>query len=155
MPEIDMESSKRSGGFTLIELMVATSLMAVLFFALASFYMLVDDSWDRGSSLLNLQRDGSYALLEMATSVRMGSSVQINPSTQLVIKDASGATIGGYYRQAGDNTLRDNSGAKVISSLVDSLQFTLSNRTVFVTLVLTDSDQQEKAYFSTAASLRN
>ena len=155
MPEIDMKSSKRSAGFTLIELMVATSLMAVLFFALASFYMLVDDSWDRGGSLLNLQRDGSYALLEMATSVRMGSSVQINPSTQLVIKDASGATIAGYYRQAGDSTLRDNSGAKVVSSLVDSLQFTLSNRTVFVTLVLTDSNQQEKAYFSTAASLRN
>lgn len=149
-----MKSTSLSNGFTLIELMVATLLVGALFFALASVFMFVDDSWDRGSSLVNLQRDGSYALSEMATSVRQGTSAQIPLPTQLIIKDEADSTIGRFYLETSDNTLRDNSATKVIPSAVDSLQFALSGKTVFITLVLVDSDDQ-KARFSTAASLRN
>ena len=152
MNEIKRKSPNSPKGFTILELMVATALIGALFFALASLYMLVDDSWSRGSSLLNLQRDGSYAMSEIASSVHMGTTAVVPSSTQLDIKDETGATVGGYY--CSDDTLRDISGAKVIPSLVDSLYFALSGKTVFVTLVLADSNNQ-KAYFSTAASLRN
>jgi len=145
---------KSSQGFTLVELMVAVALVSVLFFGLASIYMLIDDSWERGSSLLNLQRDGSYAMEEVATAVRIGASAVISPSTQLTVKDGNDVTIGRFYLEASDNTMRDDSGTQVIPSSVDSLQFSLVGRTVHMDLILTD-DQDNLVYFSTAASLRN
>jgi prepilin-type N-terminal cleavage/methylation domain-containing protein len=145
---------KSSQGFTLVELMVAVALISILFFGLAGIYLLIDDSWERGSSLVNLQRDGSYALEEVATAVRMGASAIISPSTQLTVKDVNDVTISRFYLEGSDNTLRDDSGTKVIPSSVDSLLFSLVGRTVHVDMMLID-DQDNLVYFSTAASLRN
>lgn len=154
MHKIMMKWLLGSRGLTIIELMVAVALAAVIFFGLATIYMLTMDWWDRGSSLLNLQRDGSYALFEISTDIRRGSMAEISPSTQLRIKDSSGSTIARYYLEGSDNTLRYDSGGLVVPSLVDSLCFAQSGKTVSVLLVLADAEQQE-AYFSTAASLRN
>jgi len=144
----------RAKGVTLVELMVATGLASALFFALASVYILMDSSWDRGTSLLNLQRDGSYAVVELAPAVRMGSAMEAAPATTLTIKDVNDSTLAQYYFQASDSTLRDIAGARVIPSRVDSLSFSLSGQTVAIALVLTDA-QDQKAFFNTSASLRN
>jgi prepilin-type N-terminal cleavage/methylation domain-containing protein len=147
-------SKKIHHGFTLVELMVATALVSVLFFALATVYLLVDASWDRGEAMISLGRDGSYAVEEMAMAVRLGTSMQIGPSTSLTIKDAADSTIARYYLQASDSTLRDLSGNKIIPSKVDSLQFSQAGNTVDIGLVLTNSEGQT-GYFNTSASLRN
>lgn len=154
MYRIRTKSLSVARGFTLVEVMIVAALAGAFFFALASVYVLVDDSWNRGSSLVNLQRDGSYALVEMTSTIRSGATAEVPQSTRLVIKDEADSTLGQYYWQLSDKTLRDLSGAKVVPSLVDSLHFALSGEMVFVTLVLTDSDAQ-RALFSTAASLRN
>lgn len=154
MYKIRMKSLRLSRGFTIVELMVAVALAAVIFFGIAVAYMLFMEWWDRGTSLLNLQRDGSYALFDITKSVRGGSMVSIPSATQLDVKNAGGGTIASYYWESADSTLRNLSGGKVVASKVDSLHFAQSGPTVLVTLVLTDSDHQE-AYFSTAASLRN
>ena len=145
---------RNAAGFTLIELMVAVALAVVLFFGLASLYMLMNDSWERGSSLVNLQRDGSYAMMKLTTTIRAGSAAIIAPSTQLTVKDAGNTTIGRFYLESGDQSLRDDSGNKVIPSLVDSLVFTQSGPTIYVELMLAD-DKENTAYFTTGASLRN
>jgi len=149
-----LKKLNRSKGVTLVELMVATGLASALFFALASVYILMDSSWDRGTSLLNLQRDGSYAVVELASAVRMGSAMEAAPATTLTIKDVNDSTLAQYYFQASDSTLRDIAGARVIPSRVDSLSFSLSGQTVAIALVLTDA-QDQKAFFNTSASLRN
>jgi prepilin-type N-terminal cleavage/methylation domain-containing protein len=141
-------------GFTLVELMVATALVSVLFFALATVYLLVDASWDRGEAMINLSRDGSYAVEEMAMSVRLASSVIIGSGPSLTIKDVVDSTIAQYYLQAGDSTLRDLSGNRIIPSKVDSLHFSQTGKTVDIGLVLTNSEGQ-RAYFNTSASFRN
>jgi prepilin-type N-terminal cleavage/methylation domain-containing protein len=148
------KEKKSTQGFTLIELMVAVALVVVLFFGLASVYMLIDDSWARGASLVNLQRDGSYAMTELSMAIRMGASAVISPTTQLTIKDGNGTNIGRFYLEGSDNSLRDDSGTKVIPSSVDSLAFSQAGSTIFVSLVLVD-DSENKVTFSTAASLRN
>jgi Tfp pilus assembly protein PilW len=150
----NLSLQKTSPGFTLVELMVVAALVFVLFIGLASVYMLIDDSWDRGVSLVNLQRDGSYAMLELTTAIRKGTAVAISPSTQVTIKDAGNSVIERFYLDSSDNTLRDDSGTKVIPSMVDSLLFTQSGPTIHVEMVLAD-DRDNKAYFSTGASLRN
>jgi len=152
---VRMPSLRVSRGVTIVELMVVVALAAVIFFGLATIYMLVMEWWDRGNSQLNLQRDGTFALFEMSTHIRAGSLAQTPSSTQLIIQNAAGSTIDQYYWESTDHTLRDISGQKVIPSMVDSLHFSFSYpKTVYVTLVLVDSEQQE-AFFSTSASLRN
>jgi prepilin-type N-terminal cleavage/methylation domain-containing protein len=149
-----LTSLRSRRGITLVELMVVVALAGVIFFGLAITYMMIMDWWDRSNSLMNLQRDGSYALYEIATAIRMGSMVQIPSETQLTIQDASASTMEQFYLESSDNSLRDSSGEKVIPSLVDSLQFAFTGKTISVTLILTDSESQE-AYFNTSASLRN
>jgi|GEM_PF-1754673 len=141
-------------GFTLVELMVATALVSVLFFALATVYLLVDSSWDRGEAMINLGRDGSYAVEEMAMSIRLASSVTIGSGPTMTIKDAADSTVAQYYLQASDSTLRDLSGNRIIPSKVDSLNFSQNGDVVEIGLVLTNSDGQ-RGYFNTSVSLRN
>jgi len=145
---------KNSAGFTLVELMVATALVSVLFFALATVYLLVDASWDRGEAMINLGRDGSYAVEEMAMSLRLASSVTIGSGPTMTIKDAADSTVAKYYFQASDSTLRDLSGNRIVPSKVDSLNFAQSGDIVDIGLVLTNAEGQ-KAYFNTSVSMRN
>ena len=145
---------ENSPGFTRVELMVATALVSVLFFALATVYLLVDASWDRGEAMINLGRDGSYAVEEMAMSLRLASSVTIGSGPTITIKDAADSTVAQYYFQASDSTLRDLSGNRIIPSKIDSLDFTQNGDIVDIGLVLTNTEGQ-RAYFSTSVSLRN
>jgi hypothetical protein len=138
---------------TLVELMVAVALVSILFFGLASIYILMDDAWDRGASLVNLQRDGSYAMYEFTTTIREGAMAVVAP-TQLTIQDGSGTTLGRFYLEQSDSTLRDDAGAKVIPSTVDSLAFTQVGTTIHVDLLLVD-DKENSAFFNTRVSLRN
>ncbi len=141
-------------GFTLVELMVATALVSVLFFAVATVYLLVDASWDRGEAMINLGRDGSYAVEEMAMSVRLATSVVIGSGPSLTIKNAADSTIARYFMQASDSTLRDLSGNRIIPSKVDSLAFSQNGKIIDIGLVLTNTEEQ-RAYFNTSVSLRN
>ncbi len=154
MYRLRMRTTHNSRGFTIVELMVVVALSAFIFFGLAILYMTVMDWWDRAISLMNLQRDGSYALFDISTAIRSGSNAAISPSSSLEVKNQSGTTIAQYYWETSDNTLRDISGQKIIPSLVDSLHFVQSGKTVSMILILADSEQQE-AYFSTSTSLRN
>jgi len=147
-------NKENTAGFTLVELMVATALVSVLFFALATVYLLVDASWDRGEAMIHLGRDGSYAVEEMAMSVRLASSVTVGSGPTLTIKDSADSTVAQYFLQSSDSTLRDLSGNPIIPSKVDSLDFTQSGNTVDIGLVLTNPEGQ-RAYFNTSASLRN
>jgi len=140
-------------GVTLIELMVAVALVSVLFFGLASIYVLMDDAWNRGASLVNLQRDGSYAMYEFSTTIRQGAMAVVAP-TQLTVQDGSGTTIGRFYLEQSDNTLRDDSGTKVIPSTVDSLAFSQAGATILVDLLLVD-DRENAVFFNTRVSMRN
>jgi prepilin-type N-terminal cleavage/methylation domain-containing protein len=148
------DERESSSGFTLVELMVATALVSVLFFALATVYLLVDASWDRGEAMINLGRDGSYAVEEMAMSVRQAASVTIGSGPSITIKNAADSTVARYYLQASDSTLRDLSGNRIVPSKVDSLDFAQNGDIVDIGLVLTNSEGQ-RAYFNTSASLRN
>jgi prepilin-type N-terminal cleavage/methylation domain-containing protein len=140
-------------GVTLIELLVAVALVSILFFGLASIYILMDDAWDRGASLVNLQRNGSYAMYEFSTTIRQGSMAVVTP-TQLTVQDGSGTTIGRFYLQGSDNSLRDDSGTKIIPSTVDSLAFSQAGATIHVDLLLVD-DRDNAAFFNTNVSMRN
>lgn len=154
LQKMRIKSLRVPRGFTIVELMVAVALAALIFFGIAVVYMLFMDWWDRGTSQLNLQRDGSYALFDITNSIRGGSMVTIPSDTHLDIKNAGGGIIASYYWESADSTLRNLSGGKVVASKVDSLYFAQSGPVVLVTMVLTDAERQE-AYFSTAASMRN
>jgi prepilin-type N-terminal cleavage/methylation domain-containing protein len=148
-----LKQSNTARGFTLIELLVAVALAAVLFFGLASIYMLINDAWSRGASLASLQRDGSYAMYEFSTTIRHGTAAVVSP-TQLTVQDGGGATIGRFYWDQSDNTLRDDSGNKIIPSTVDSLGFSQAGAVIHVDLLLAD-DKENTAFFNTDVALRN
>ena len=148
-----LKQSTTDRGFTLVELMVAVALAAVLFFGLASIYMLINDAWDRGASLASLQRDGSYAMYEFTTIIRQGTAAVVAP-THLTIQDGGGSTLGRFYWEQSDNTMRDDSGNKIIPSTVDSLGFSQAGATIQVDLLLAD-DKENTVFFNTNVALRN
>ena len=82
-----MKNYKKNSGFTLIELMVATSLFVVIMLsALSALFMLLDES--KNSRALRLAMDNvNFAMESMTRSIRMGSNYYCG---SVVLSDLTG-----------------------------------------------------------------
>ncbi|NLI76273.1 MAG: prepilin-type N-terminal cleavage/methylation domain-containing protein [Candidatus Riflebacteria bacterium] len=68
----------RRGGFTLIEIVIATTVMALMVVSLLSFVSFGSDIWQRGEQAMNLTN--SYrGIAELITSDMMGATALRNP----------------------------------------------------------------------------
>jgi hypothetical protein len=151
-------------GLTLMELMVAAIVAAIVLLALVTMYITSMQAWDRSGARLALQRNAALALNQVVFDVRHGSRVEIGAgSTELTVyrTTAGGDSLSAYYQLVGDE-LRNQHGTVLVDKIT-SLQFTSPNGThVDIQMNLVDDlgtsalEGDDKAiYFRSAAVCRN
>lgn len=69
---------KNQRGFTLIELVIGLVIGLIVLAIGMLIYIYFLDVWNQGFSFLELQREGSFAMEEMAKEIREGSSLVID-----------------------------------------------------------------------------
>ncbi len=102
-------------GFTLIEVLVAVSVGAIVLLGMNSFYLSTLRSYDHGNSQALLQRQASLAIEEMARQIRPACNLTVNtgcpagPACLKVTQTQPGvATCDGptyYFYKSGDQLL--------------------------------------------------
>jgi Tfp pilus assembly protein PilW len=116
------------GGMTLMELMIAGVVAAIVLLALITMYITSMQAWDRAGARLALQRNAALALDTVMFDVRHGSRVEVDAGlTQLTIyrTTAAGDSTIAVYQLVGDE-LRNQHGVALVDR-VTSLTFTSPN----------------------------
>ena len=115
---------RREAGLTMVEVIVATIVTAIVLLSLITLYLTSMDAWDRSGARLALQRRADLALERIAADVRAGSKVEIDPGqTQMSIyrTTATGDSLVASYALV-DDELQNNHGT-VLAERLTSLQF--------------------------------
>ena len=87
-------------GYTLIELVVASSLSMVVVLALGSVIVTNQRAWEWGRDKIDIQQEVTRAIGRVTASVRAASSVSLPAANWLVTQNADGAQLH-EYRLAG------------------------------------------------------
>ena len=131
---------RRDAGLTMVEVIVASVVTAIVLLSLVTLYLTSMDAWDRSGARLALQRRADLALERIASDVRAGSKVEISPGqTEMSIyrTTATGDSLIASYSRVG-HELRNNHGT-VLAERLTSLQF-VSSAGCKVTIQLTLED---------------
>jgi Tfp pilus assembly protein PilW len=116
------------GGFTLMELMIAGVVAAIVLLALITMYITSMQAWDRAGARLALQRNASMALDQVMFDVRHGSRVEVGgggTSLTIIRTTAAGDSTIASYQLVGDQ-LRNQYGVALVDR-VTSLTFATPN----------------------------
>ncbi len=149
--------TKSQKGFTLIELMVAIMVSAVVVLAAGIVIVIGQTSWNQIWKKVNLQRDASYAMLIMTRSIQAAKSAEKSSDGRvLYIPKQSDPNITFSY-VADTNNLQCQIGGQtqtIINGEVTNLQFNVvGNNTVTIDLSLKEDDAQ--AHFKSTVMMRN
>lgn len=158
-----------TAGFTLMEVIVATVVAAIVLLALITMYITSLDAWDRSGARLALQRNAAMALDRVIFDVRHGSRVEIGAgATSLTVYRTTAGVDStlAFFELVGDRLRYARAGgdsAIVLLDKITSLQFTSANGvSVDIELSLEDDlgtaglEGDDKAiYFRSAAVCRN
>jgi len=115
-------------GLTLMELMIAGVVAAIVLLAVITMYITSMQAWDRAGARLALQRNAALAMDKVLFDVRHGSHVEIGAgSTSMTIYRATvaGDSTLAVYQLVGDE-LRNQHGVALVDR-VTSLVFTSGN----------------------------
>jgi prepilin-type N-terminal cleavage/methylation domain-containing protein len=120
MSRISVHSSRRRG-FTLVELMVATSVSAIVFAGILAAYLFMGRNLTRLVNTQQQEAQSRRALRQFTQDVSAGTQISVPASGQLWVTKptASGTTTIKYVYSSGTGTLVRNDGAdqKILSSL--------------------------------------
>lgn len=110
----------RQRGITLVELMIAGLLSAIVALAVVSMFITSLDTWDQSGARLALQREADLVVGGIVSRVRMGSRVVVADSTSLEIYRATvaGDSLIGSYDLVGDQ-LRTGTGSVLVDKVTD------------------------------------
>lgn len=153
-----------AAGFTLMELIVATVVAAIVLLALITMYITSLQAWDRSGARLALQRNGALALDRVIFDIRHGSRVEIGSGSEslMIYRTTAGSdSLMATYTLVDDGLT--NIHGTVLLDKVTSLQFTSpSGVSVEIEMSLEDDlgtpglEGDDKAiYFRSAAVCRN
>ncbi len=127
-------------GLTLIELSIATAIMALVVTPCVSIYIATTRSWEGTEALANVQRDASFAVDVMVRSIRGASRVDVSvrpDSMDVIFRGTAGDSVGARYYVNGQNELVDINGEVIVEG-VDSAVFSLDGSVVSIDITLTD-----------------
>lgn len=127
-------------GLTLIELSIATAIMALVVTPCVSVYIATTRSWEGTEALANVQRDASFAVDLMVRSIRGASGVVIGArpdSMDVIVHGAWGDSVCARYYVNEENQLVDMNGEVIVEG-VDSTVFSLDGSVVSIDITLTD-----------------
>ena len=145
---------RRDGGFTAIELLIATFVVSTMFVAFWFNYSHNQQVLNRGRDKVLLQQALSQASEAIARDVRAGAGITLSGPTSLSVFDRGGALIR-QYSLSGDR-LVTNGGNPVVPERCTALTFTMAPDTTEVWYVLTLEDAWlNKATVRGSACVRN
>ncbi len=125
---------------TLVELMVAGIITAIILVAAFTMYLTSMDTWDVSGARLALQRNGDRAVEQIAFDIRHGDFVVIGAdSTSIVITRTIGGATGTLqtYALSGDEVV--NQFGTVLAGNVSELKFASGNGVkVWISMTLSD-----------------
>jgi prepilin-type N-terminal cleavage/methylation domain-containing protein len=109
---------KNQEGFTLVELLIALVISLFVLAAVGSIYSYFLGIWDQANSSLELQRDGSFAIEEMAKKIRNGSEFTIDDygtgtdNKIIIVTNATSTGLIGFYQDTADDpvSLKNDNG---------------------------------------------
>jgi prepilin-type N-terminal cleavage/methylation domain-containing protein len=137
----------RASGYTLIEMMVAVGLFAIIMMLSSGAYLIMIGSNQRAQAMATGIDNLSFALETMTRNIRMGSSYNcggigdcVVPASSFSFKNESGVTVS-YFLSG--TTLQETVGS-VTSSLTDA-SVTITSLSFFAdgTRTLAQGDQQQ------------
>ena len=118
-----------AAGLTLMELMVAAIVAAIVLLAVVTMYITSMQAWDRSGARLALQRSAAMALDRVIFDVRHGSRVEIGsgPTSMTIFRTTSAGTDStlAVYTLIGDQLT--NQHGTVLVDKITSLEFTSTN----------------------------
>ncbi|MDD5328029.1 MAG: type II secretion system protein [Phycisphaerae bacterium] len=146
---------KSQKGFTLLELMIAMMVSAIVILAVGVVLFTGQGFWNEAWKKVNLQRDASYVMLRMSNSIKSATSAQTESAgSALRIFGGSGGDV--VFSKVGPNELRYQIGQQpqtVISDKLEALQFNVQGNEVTIDLKLKQDESQ--AHFVSTVMMRN
>ena len=129
MSRINKHDARRAaGGFTLVEVLVTTALLAIVIAGVFAAYLFVARNLTRLVNVQQQQVESRRTLRTFTQDVSAASQITTASSTQLVIvkPTASGTTTVTYAYSSGNRTLVRTEGAGSTTLLTGLTSFTLS-----------------------------
>ena len=129
-----------NAGITLLEVMIAGLVGAIILIAAFTMYLTSMETWDLSGARLALQRNGDRAVKQMAFEIRHGDTVVVGAdSTSIAVtRSESGTTTTlATFALSGDQVLNDH--GTVLANNVTDLRFSSSNGVkVWISMTLAD-----------------
>jgi prepilin-type N-terminal cleavage/methylation domain-containing protein len=152
---------KRQKGFTLIELIIATLISAIVIVAAGMILFFGQKTWNSTWDRTNLQRDASYAMLRITRDTKAGISAQVedggkglrvfNNSGWTRFFTTLGATSGSGF--ALKSVTSEGSSETIIDDNLNAIKFAVSGSTVMIDLDLKEDNLE--THFASTVMMRN
>ena len=140
-------NAKKQKGFTMMELVITMCISSIVILAGGAVLATSHKQWNKALNEVNLQREGSYIMLELSRSIRSGTSA--------AIVDADGEAIK-IYDSEGDwkkisigtegNDIKCEIEGQTAQTIIDrdleGLQFNIESNKVTIDLKLKKDNQQ-------------
>ena len=127
-------------GITVMELMIAGFMSAIILLAAFTMYIQSLETWEISGARLALQRNGDLAMRQITFEIRHGDAVVVGAdSTSIAITRTAGGTTNtlATFALSGDEVINDH--GTVLTGNVTSLRFSSSNGTkVWISMTLAD-----------------
>jgi prepilin-type N-terminal cleavage/methylation domain-containing protein len=140
-------NAKKQKGFTMMELVITMCISSIVILAGGAVLATSHKQWNKALNEVNLQRDGSYIMLELSRSIRSGTSA--------AIVDADGEAIKIYDNEGdwkkisigtGGNDIKCEIEGQTAQTIIDrdleGLQFNIESNKVTIDLKLKKDNQQ-------------
>jgi len=131
---------RSNAGITMLELMIAGLIGAIILLAAFSMYLTSMETWELSGARLALQRNGDRVVKQIAFDIRHGDTVTVSPdSTSIAVtRTESGVTTTlATFALTGDQVI--NQHGTVLTSDVTDLTFSTSNGIkVWISMTLAD-----------------
>lgn len=139
-PRAHVRRSPGNSGLTMLEVVIAGIIGAIILLAAFTMYLTSMETWDLSGARLALQRNGDRAVKQIAFDIRRGDQVIVGPdSTSIAVT----RTIGGVtatvatYALSGSDVINEH--GTVLTGNVTSLRFSSGNgRKVWISMTLED-----------------
>jgi prepilin-type N-terminal cleavage/methylation domain-containing protein len=152
--------NQKNKGFTMIEIAIATSVLAIIFGGMTIFGVQVIKSNSRNQDLKNTVENVSYAIEFISKMARTSHDISSNDPKELFIKDNQENN--SYCYSIVDNKLKRKSGDSSVSSCADigsSYVDVAGSDDIevdgFFTLEETDKSTNKRGFVQVSVTLRN
>jgi len=159
-----MKPLYKKKAFTLVELMVAMVVAAIVILTVAAVLLMAYRSWNTNNAYVSLRRDAAFAVELMARDIRESKLVDIDDNTanQLILYDSGNVKgyTATYTRSGTNNTLRcTRSGGSTetfdLALGVETFDPVETNQSVRITLVMENLEFDISITNKTLVHVRN